>query len=322
MADAAPEVIYGAAGVGGLSTEDLSQKLKILQKHNVKALDTAFTYPESEAALGKQGAPHHFVIHTKAPALKRGIMAKKSVLDGMEKSLKDLNVETVELYYLHGPDPATPIEETLSAIQEIYAAAKFKRFGVSNFSLREVQQIYDIQLRANSVLPSVYQGNYNAVARHIEADLFPLLRKLQISFYAYSPIAGGFLVKESAQVRSRDIEGRFNGKSPVGDMYNVLYGKESMYQALDEWGEIAKGAGISKASLAYRWITYHSALDKKYGDGLIIGAGKNSQLEETLTLIEAGPLDVKTAGQAGAIWEKVRDDAPRDNWSDYLVQKV
>ena len=106
----------------------------------------------------------------------------------------------------------------------------------------------------------------------------------------------------------------------MGDMYPVLYGKESLYRALDEWGEIARDAGgISKAALAYRWIAYHSALKREEGDGVIIGASKIEQLEETLKAIEAGPLDNRTAERASAIWEEVKGDAPRDNWNDYLA---
>ena len=101
-------------------------------------------------------------------------------------------------------------------------------------------------------------------------------------------------------------------------MYLTLYGKESIYQALDEWGNIATDAGISKAALAYRWVVYHSALEKKNGDGIVIGASKTSQLQETLTAIEAGPLDREIADRASGIWEKVKKDAPRDNWNDYL----
>ena len=139
-----------------------------------------------------------------------------------------------------------------------------------------------------------------------------------MNFYAYSPIAGGFFVKDSAQLRSKEVEGRFNGKSAIGDMYNVLYGKESMYQALDEWGQIAKEAGISKAALAYRWIMYHSALKKD--DAVIIGASNVSQIEETMGAIEAGPLDTRTVKRVEDIWEKVKNDAPRDNWNDFLSQ--
>ena len=182
-----------------------------------------------------------------------------------------------------------------------------------------MQKIYDIQTAARSVLPTVFQGNYNAVARHIEDDLFPLLRKLKISFYAYSPSAGGFLVKDSAQIRAKEVEGRFGGKDFVGDMYNTLYNRESLLQALDEWNGIAKHAGISRAALTYRWIAYHSALKKGHGDGIIIGARTLSQLEETLTAFEAGPLEEETAKRCNDIWGKVKNDAPRDNFNDFMV---
>ena len=184
----------------------------------------------------------------------------------------------------------------------------------------DVQKVYEIQSAAKSVLPTVFQGNYNAVSRHIEDDLFPVLRKLQISFYAYSPIAGGFLVKTADQLRSKEVEGRFSGTGPVGTMYNDMYGAKSLLSALDTWDAIAKDGSITKAALAYRWITYHSALKK--GDGVIIGARNLQQLEETLTSIEEGPLEEAIAKRASDIWEKVKADAPRDNWHDFLEQNL
>lgn len=95
-----------------------------------------------------------------------------------------------------------------------------------------MQKIYDIQLAAKSVLPTVFQGNYNAISRHIETDLFPLLRELNISFYAYSPIAGGFLVKTPGVEEGT----RFGPNARTGNMYKDMYGKESLYAALKEWG--------------------------------------------------------------------------------------
>jgi len=100
-------------------------------------------------------------------------------------------------------------------------------------------------------------------------------------------------------------------------MYSTIYSKETLLNALDQWGEIAKGAGITKAALAYRWVSYHSELNPKYGDSIIVGARKTEQLEETLVAIEAGPLDKTTAEKAGAIWSKVKAEAPRDNWHSY-----
>ncbi len=193
------------------------------------------------------------------------------------------------------------------------------QFGLSNFRAADVGKIYDIQAANNSVLPSVFQGNYNAVSRHIEADRFPVLHKLKISFFAYSPIAGGFLVKDSASLRAKKDKGRFGPSSGAGDMYTNMYLKESLLDALDGWEVIAKDAGISEAALAYRWITYHSTLKKENGDAVIMGATKISQLEETLENIERGPLDEKTAKKADDIWNKVEQEAPLDNYNSYLV---
>ena len=69
------------------------------------------------------------------------------------------------------------------SMKEVEHAERYQ-FGISNYMPADVQRIYDIQSAAKSVLPTVYQGNYNAVARHVEQSLFPLLRNLNISFYA------------------------------------------------------------------------------------------------------------------------------------------
>ena len=88
---------------------------------------------------------------------------------------------------------------------------------MSNYKVEDVQKVYDICKEKGYPLPEVYQGNYSAVARKQEEVLFPTLRKLGISFYAYSPIAGGFLVKTKQQVL--DGAGRFDTSTPIGQMY-------------------------------------------------------------------------------------------------------
>ncbi|KAI4196712.1 MAG: hypothetical protein LQ350_006403 [Teloschistes chrysophthalmus] len=235
----------------------------------------------------------------------------------------------VDVYYLHGPDPTTPIEETLSAIRELYTLGKFRRFGISNFRPSDVQRIYNIQAEAQSVLPTVYQGCYNALARHAETDLFPLLRDHGINFYAYSPIAGGFLAKRSSQLHEHNpedvegekaVEGRFGAKNMHGEMYRALYCKPAMLDALDEWNTIAKDAGIGGSALAYRWVRFHSSLGR--GDAVVIGARSVGQLRETLEVMDAGPLDEEVAERVEGLWEGVRGVAPRDNWDGFLKRKV
>jgi aflatoxin B1 aldehyde reductase len=170
--------------------------------------------------------------------------------------------------------------------------------------------VYDVAEQNGFVKPTVFQGNYSAVARLLEDDLFPVLRKLQIAFYAYSPIAGGFLAKTSQQVR--DGLGRFNPDNRLYGMYSTLYSKPSFFTALDEWDKIAADAGIRKVELAYRWTTYHSALKGDFGDGIIFGASL-TQIDEAVAAIKAGPLSSDISSRVEELWPSIKSDALVDN---------
>lgn len=88
--------------------------------------------------------------------------------------------------------------------------------------------------------------------------------------------------------------------------------RPSLLAALSEWEAIAYEARVSKAALAYRWLTYNSRLSAEHGDGMIIGATRGSQLEEHLRAIEDGPLDENIAKKIDKVWELVKDEAPID----------
>ena len=166
--------------------------------------------------------------------------------------------------------------------------------------------------------PTVYQGNYNPVARRYDTTLIPLLRELKIAFYAYSPLAGGFLVKDVATLKVNDSqrggEGRWDPSSQVGAIYHDRYNRPALLHALTDWESIANEARCSKAELAYRWVRYNSILKPEYGDMIILGASSGKQLEETLKGINNGPLDEAIAKKIDRVWEAVKDEAPLDNF--------
>lgn len=144
------------------------------------------------------------------------------------------------------------------------------KFGLSNFTPGDVRRIYDYAKSKGYVLPTVYQGNYNPVARHYETTLFPILRELDIAFYAYSPLAGGFLVKDAHTLKAGGVQGRWNPETPLGKAYNDRYTKSSLLEALSTWEAIAEEARVSKAALAYRWVMYNSSLRVEHDDGIIV----------------------------------------------------
>ena len=187
------------------------------------------------------------------------------------------------------------------------------QFGLSNFTPEETRKIHQYAKENDKVIPTVYQGNYNPVARLYDETLFPLLRELKISFYAYSPLAGGFLVKDAATLKSGGA-GRWDPKSAIGKMYHERYNKPSLIEALEEWESIAKDAGTTKAELAYRWVRYNSPLKAEYGDAIILGATSEKQLEDTLKTVEKGPLDGESVNRIDQLWGRVKAEAPTDNF--------
>ena len=108
----------------------------------------------------------------------------------------------------------------------------------------------------------------------------------------------------------------------MGGMYVSLYGKESLYKALEHWGEIAEKEGVSKAAVAYRWVVWHAGLDGERGDKVVIGARDVGQLEETLRAVEDGPLSERAVGRIEEIWEMVRGEAPTDEEMQGILGKA
>lgn len=108
--------------------------------------------------------------------------------------------------------------------------------------------------------------------------------------------------------------GRWDPKQPHGNLYLGFYNTPRQVQALAQWQAIAEEAGTSKAALAYRWVTYNSILKPEHGDGIILGASKVQQLEETLKAVDQGPLPESVVTKINHIWELVKDEAHVDNY--------
>ncbi|KAK6523706.1 hypothetical protein TWF281_001679 [Arthrobotrys megalospora] len=293
----------------------VNHTLDLLRSLGVEDLDTAQIYGDAEEILGKANiADKKFIISTKQGAgFKRGTGTKEGVLEHGAYASEKLG--PIDIYYLHAPDDSIPLENTLEGIQKLYETGAFKRFGLSNYLAEDVQKVYDITSANGWVKPTVFQGNYNPFSRGIETTTFPTLRKLGISFYAYSPLAGGLLAKTKEQLAA--AAGRWQLGTPIGNIYRAMYDKDELRTALDDWEEVAKKEGISLAELGYRWARYHSLLDSQYGDGVIFGAYDDARIKQTVAWLNNGPLSEEAVKGIDAIWEKIKDVAPVDNYHSY-----
>ncbi|KAF3045928.1 hypothetical protein E8E12_007639 [Didymella heteroderae] len=298
--------------MGAFNTkEKTAEAMDTLLAAGVTTIDTARIYAGSEEQIGQQEKRTQFTIDTKVPGgFAPGTANKDTIVAHAKEALEKVNIKQFDILYIHSPDPNIPLDDTLAGINEAHKLGIFKRFGLSNYAPQDVQRVYDLAKEKGYPLPEVYQGNYNPVARHLEKDLFPVLRKLNIVFYAYSPLAGGFLTKSAADLDAGT--GRFN-KDALGGMYSGMYDKPSLREGLKTWNQIAEKEGVPKAELAYRWVAHHSALTEE-GDGVIFGASKLSQIEQTAGGIKKGKLSQEAAKSIDELWESVKAEAPVDNY--------
>ena len=292
--------------------DKVAEIFRILKQEKIDTIDTARLYVGAEKALGEVPGHEDFIIDTKIMGgFSPGSASKENIIKDTQDSLDTCKIKQFDILYLHAPDESVPVEETVEGINEVYKKGQIRRFGLSNFTPEEVQEVYDVAKSKGYVLPTVYQGNYSPVARHIDTTLFPLLRKLGMVFYAYSPIAGGFLTKKREQVERG--EGRFNENVAHG-LYKKAYNKPLLLDALSAWNDIAEKEGISKAELAYRWVAYHSCMKADLGDAVIFGASSHAQIEETAKSLKKGALSNEAVQRIDKIWESVKPEAPIDNW--------
>ncbi|KAL4876693.1 NADP-dependent oxidoreductase domain-containing protein [Aspergillus karnatakaensis] len=303
-------------------TEHQQAALTLLHASGVTTIDTAVIYGSNESILGDLNAAATHTIDTKFPGgFGSEPATKDNIVASALASLERTKAGQFDVYYIHAPDRDVSLEVQLEGVNELYQSGKIWRFGLSNFLPDEVEAVMRIvgEKGEGFVRPSVYQGNYSAVARHAEGGLFPVLRKYGITFYAYSPIAGGFLAKSVGELVAAAGgwrgEGRWDPETFLGKLYHGLYNKGSLIEALKVWEGISNDAGISRAELAYRWVVYNSGLKVEDGDRVVIGARNLEQLQETLAAVRMGPLPKEIVDRIDGIWRIVQEDAPVDNFN-------
>jgi aflatoxin B1 aldehyde reductase len=209
----------------------------------------------------------------------------------------------MDIFYFHGPDRQTPLEEQCRAVDRLYREGKFARFGVSNLPAHEVQAIYDICQREGYVLPSVYQGGFNPVARGAEEALFPTLHKLGMAFYAFSPLGGGCFSKPVEELRAPPKGTRMDEMSA----FKEIYVSDARIRLLESLREACDRHGMAVKEATLRWFMHHSALGDE--DGVILGASSAEQAEENCTACEGGRLLDEVVQRFADMWPAVREGA-------------
>ncbi|EKM52788.1 uncharacterized protein PHACADRAFT_261417 [Phanerochaete carnosa HHB-10118-sp] len=315
---------FGREGTEGArvhTVEEVGKILDVFQAHGHYELDSARTYAgtTSEEIVGEVGwQKRGLVMDTKLypnasttrqtlPNASRISHSPEDLRKYLDSSLKALRTDSIDMWYLHGPDRTIPYEVTMKAVNELHREGKFKRFGISNFMSWEVAEIVAICKANNYIQPTAYQGIYNAIHRKVEPELFPCLRKYGIAFYEFNPLGGGFFTGRYRSIQDEVEPGsRFDPNRGQGRNYRGRYWNDTYFQALSLIEEIAKKHNLTLAEVALRWVSHHSLMKREHGDAIIIGASSLNHIEQNLIDLEKGSLPEEVLKVLDQAWEVVK----------------
>jgi len=206
-------------------------------------------------------------------------LSRKHIVQACEASLKRLGVESIDLYYIHRFDPATPIEETLEALNDLVRWGKVRYLGASSGPAWQMAQALSVSERRGWARFVAMQNHYNLVYREEEREMIPLCNHEGVGLVPWSPLARGML----ARPRPDDRKVRSAGTTRAGnDAYS-----ESLYDHPADWDvvgaveRIAAQRGVKMAEVALAWL-----LSRPGVVAPVIGATKMVHLESALCSLD------------------------------------
>ena len=274
--------------IGALQQGDAERLIGRALDGGVNVLDTADVYSEGASeeitgqALKALKVPREtVVVATKAygPTGAGGPNSRGAsrlhLIDAVKASLRRLQLDHIDLYQIHGFDPATPIEETVRALDTLVNHGHVRYVGVSNWAAWQIMKALGIAEREGLHRFESLQAYYTLAGRDLEREIVPMLKSEQVGLLVWSPLAGGLLSGKY----SREDESAGDGRRASFDFPPVE--RERAYACIDAMRSIAEGRGVSVAQIALAWL-----LHRKVVSSVIIGAKKIEQLEDNLKATE------------------------------------
>jgi aryl-alcohol dehydrogenase-like predicted oxidoreductase len=306
-------ICFGTMTFGGQTDQEAAGRMiDMCVETGINFLDTANVYNSgaSEEMLGRllEGRRQDFILASKVrnkmgDGVDMAGLSRGAIFRAIEDSLRRLKTDYLDLYYLHLPDYAVPIEESLEAMNELVQQGKVRYLASSNYSGWQMVEMLWIVQRKGEQAPYIAQPMYNLIARGIEQEYLPMSKRFGISNIVYNPLAGGLLTGK--QRRDAPLPGtRFDNNR----MYLDRYWHQADFDAVDQLQRIAAAAGRSLVSLALNWLYRHTPVEC-----IILGASRLDHLEQNLNVLSDGPLDPETLQSCDKVWEALRGPTPKYN---------
>jgi aryl-alcohol dehydrogenase-like predicted oxidoreductase len=214
------------------------------------------------------------VYHPMSDKPNRGGLSRKHILDACDDSLKRLGTDYIDLYQIHRFDPETPIEETVSALDELVRSGRVRYLGASSmFAYQFAQMLYTADLGGLHRFVSM-QNHYNLIYREEEREMLPLCESEGVGVIPWSPLARGYLTR-----RPSEREGTTRGRSD--GMAKDWYDQPSDDAVAEAVVSLAEKRGDAPARVALAWLLHQPAVTAP-----IVGATKMKHLEDAVKATE------------------------------------
>ena len=278
----------GANNFGGRTDFDASRLVVN------KALDLGVTLFDTSDNYGNRGGSEEFlgrilgarrsdvVLATKfgLPMDDTGKLrgaSRRYAAQAVEASLRRLKTDWIDLYQVHFPDPRTPIEETLRALDDLMQSGKVRSVGCSNFSAAQLEEAIGVSQRSHLVSFVTCQDEYNVLERDLEKDRLPIMRRHGMGLLPYFPLASGLLTGKYRQDAPPPSGTRFAGNVPRG---KDAFLNARNWRVVEALGAFAAARGHTLLELAMSWLA-----SRPYVPSIIAGATKPEQIEQNIAAV-------------------------------------
>ena len=272
--------------VGQVPQDEVNQIVKTSVDSGINFIDTANAYSEglSETMLGealiKLGIPRQQVVIATKVRLRMGPganqvgLSRLHISDSVNDSLQRLKMSHIDLLYIHGVDPITPLEETMRGLEDVVRSGKVRYIGVSNHPAWMVVKANCYAEKMGWTKFVASQNYYSIASRDIEREIIPMALSQEIGIMPWSPLAGGFLTGKF----TRESEVAGNSRRDSFDFPPI--DKPKAYDIIDVMAGIGKSHNVSVAAVALNWVIKQPAITST-----IIGAKNLQQLNDNIAAV-------------------------------------
>jgi aryl-alcohol dehydrogenase-like predicted oxidoreductase len=253
-------------------------------ERGIRVFDTANAYNagESERILGRALGRDRdgVVVATKVGfgriAGKPEGLSPAAIERAIRGSLERLGMDRVDVYYLHVPDHATPIEQTIDAMKQEVDAGRAGAWGVSNYASWQILEMNHLAAARSLAPPVVSQVIYNVLHRQLDIEYFAFARRSPIHTTVYNPLAGGLLVGKQVLGQAPTPGSRFDDNA----FYQRRYFTPAMFERVEALRAVAKTEGMTMVALAYAWVAARPGVDS-----ILVGPASVEQLDDAVEAV-------------------------------------